>query len=123
MFYKDWQKRDTVIKLRNGVELKVKKTRTGWRHINYRGRGMERIHNSLQFLSIAEKIILSDKIQPVRLGDKEMLNGGKWVKIGLRARVKVDKTTIKKVQVVLLAVESRVEKTRECEFFSIHVLK
>lgn len=122
-FLKDWQTRITIFNKGKNDELTIKKGRTGWRHINYARRGQLRIQNSLQLLSIAEKIILSDAIQPVKLGEKSMILGGKWVKIGLRARVQVDKTTQLKVQVVLLIDARRVNKTKECDFFSVHVIK
>jgi hypothetical protein len=122
-FLKDWQTRVTKFNGWKNDELTVKKGRTGWRHINYAGRGQVRIQNSLQLLSVAEKIILSDAIQPVMLGEKDMLFGGKWLKIGLRARVQVDKTTQLNVQVVLLIDERRINKTKECDFFSVHVVK
>jgi hypothetical protein len=122
-FLKDWQTRVTKLNEGTSDELTVKKGRTGWRHINYVKRGQARIQNSLRLLSVAEKIILSNALQPIRLGEKEMLTCGKWVKIGLRARVQVDKTTQLKVQVVLLIDARRVNKTKECDFFSIHVIK
>lgn len=122
-FYKVWQSRETKITLGKDYELTIRKTRTGWRHVNYAKRGLERIQNSLKMLSVAEKIILSKGLHPVRLADKEMLHGGIWKKIGLRARVQIDKSIIIKIQVVLLIDARRVDKTRECEFFSVHIIK
>jgi len=122
-FFKNWQTRETKFNEGKDGELLVNKGRTGWRHINYARRGQIRIQNSLKLLSVAEKIILSDMQQPVRLGEKEMLLGGKWVKIGLRARVQVDKATQLKVQVVLLIDARRVKKIKECDFFSVHIIK
>lgn len=123
VFLKDWQTRVTKLNAGTNAELTVKKGRTGWRHINYARRGNARIQNSLRLLSVAEKIILLDLLQPVKLDEKEMQTSGKWVKIGLRARVQVDKMTLLKVQVVLLIDARRVNKTKECDFFSIHVIK
>lgn len=122
-FYQEWGERATNLEIRDLGILAVKKTRIGWRHINYLRRGRERIKNSLELLSIAEKIINHEDSHIIRLGEKEMLHGGKWVKYGLRARVQVDQNTIKKVQVVLLIDDRRVGKTKECHFFSVHVIK
>ena len=122
-FLKEWQTRETKFCEGTSGELTVKKGRTGWRHINFSRRGKVRIQNSLRLLSVAEKIILLGALQPVKLGEKEMLTCGKWVKVGLRARVQVDKTTLLKVQVVLLIDARRVNKTKECDFFSVHIIK
>lgn len=122
-YYQNWKQKEDKVEIGKLGELTVKKTRIGWRHINLYKRGLERINNSLRLLSIAEKIMQSQELCPVKLGVKEMLHGGYWIKVGLRARVKVAHDSELKVQVVLLLDARRVENTKECHFFSVHIIK
>ena len=122
-FYKRWQGCDTMCTMKKYGNLIVKKRRVGWRHINYMKRGCERIANSLKLLSVADKIIKAPNNTPVMLGEKQMKFGGKWEKYGYRARIKVDKKTVLKVQVVLLVNVQSVHKTEACYFFSVHIIK
>ena len=123
VFYKRWQGYETRCTIKKYGDLLVKKRRTGWRHINYMKRGRERIANSLKLLSVAEKIITTPNNTPVMLGEKRMKHGGKWEKYGYRALVKVDKKTELKVQVVLLVKVQSVLIAKECDFFSVHIIK
>ena len=122
-YYQNWKQKEDKVEIGKLGELTVKKTRIGWRHINLYKRGLERINNSLRLLSIAEKIMQSQELCPVKLVVKEMLHGGYWIKVGLRARVKVANDSELKVQVVLLLDARRVENTKECHFFSVHIIK
>ena len=121
--YKQWQKYETMCTIKKYGDLIVKKRRVGWRHINYLKRGSKRIANSLKLLSVAEKIITAPNNCPVMLGEKQMKHGDKWEKYGYRARVKVDKNTELKVQVVLLVNVQSVLNTKACDFFSVHIIK
>ena len=122
IFYMDWQARETVVDLGMGKNLKVRKTRVGWRHINYKRRGSYRINNSLRLLSVAERIIGNNEVAPIVLDFEKVSRNGWIVKYGLRARVKIKKDEVKKVQVVLLRKINKAKGLDECEFFSVHVV-
>lgn len=121
-FYKNWQTRETFVDLGRGMNLRVRKTRTGWRHMNYKRRGAYRINNSLKLLSVAEKVIENKEVAPVVLDLEKVSRNGWIVKYGLRARVKIKKDEVKKVQVVLLRKINKVKGLDECEFFSVHIV-
>lgn len=123
IFYEGWKKRRTYLTLSDGKVFEIKKTRTGWRHINYYGRGRTRTFNSLRLLSIAERIIQDQNVFPVILNEEQSSINGLIIKIGLRARVQIDTTTQLKVQVVLLRKTNQVKGIDEIRFFSVHIIK
>jgi hypothetical protein len=122
-FYKEWSNSNPTFKW-NEHELSVKVSRTGWRHITYKGR-KERVTLSKRLLPIAKKMLKqSGETKPILL--RAYYPYTFWDAInqhlGLRARVKLDGME-RKIQVVLKRYVNKRNNIEKFWFYSVHIIK
>lgn len=105
----------------NDVPINV--TRIGWRHINSKRRGIDRINNSLKLLSVAFRVIASGNHRVIFL--REKMTGTKQCRdlyYAIRFRLNIQ-NNILKVQVVLRQWINPQKNINKVWFYSVHIVK
>lgn len=120
-FYRKWRNWDTFLHYQ-GKSFLVKKSRLGWRHINYKKRGQERISTSLRLLPLVDEIISEFNGRPILLNSKLLGDHVLCEKYGIRCLVIVKDITMK-VQVVLIKRINQMNDSASWEFYSLHEIK
>ena len=114
-FYKSWKNNNEI--LCKAINQKIRVSRTGWKHILLKSRGIERQSNSLRLLGIAKQMI--DEVENFYLLNQKEIGNELEQKIALRARFNYQYNE-HIVQVILLRKFNKISNREKWWFYSVH---
>lgn len=114
-FYKNWKNNNEIFC--KAINQKIRVSKTGWKHILLKARGIERQSISLRLLGIAKQMI--DDVENFYLLNQKENGNELEQKIALRARSSYQYNE-HIVQVILLRKFSRLSQKEKWWFYSVH---
>lgn len=114
-FYKKWKNNNEIFC--KVINQKIRVSKTGWKHILSKSRGIERQSNSLRLLGIAKQMI--DEVENFYLLNQKEIGNELEQRIALRARFNYQHHE-NIVQVILLRKFNKISKREKWWFYSVH---